>query len=601
MLLNLFESTSLASYQAYFVIAVIVVLFFVIYKEYIRPAVAFLMAMLIFLVFGILTSEEVLAGFSNEKIAIIVLLILITAGLRKNFNIEYYFNKLFRRVKSYTGFLLSMMTKVALLSAVVNNTPVVAVMTPYVFNWGKKNNISPSKLLIPLSFATILGGMITIIGTSTTLVLNGFLSDYNLRLLALGDFVLLGSVVTLIGILFIAFIGHRLLPDRRDLLDSFNKNKREYIVETQLESNSILINQSIKDGGLRSLNGVYLVEIIRNDEVISPVPPAEVIEKDDTLVFAGDIADIAELIKSDQGIVLPDNTTSGQNKVKVVEAVLSSNSSIVGKRVKDSDFRNRYDAAIVAVQRNGEKIRGKIGKIKLSAGDLLLLYAGSNFSNKTDIYRDIYVISELRDIKKPKRKKVYSLLLIIFMALLLLVLGYFSLFSSLLIIFAIMAGLKLITLQDIKRELDMNMVAILVFSLALGKAMTNTGAGEFLSQNILTVLEPYGMHAILAGIMIITAILTSFINNVGAVSIAFPLALSLSQQLGVDGMPLFLGIAFAASAAFLTPVGYQTNLIIYGPGGYNFKDFFKIGLPVTIVYLISSFIGITMLYSDFFS
>jgi di/tricarboxylate transporter len=587
--------------QPYFAIFVVFVLFLAIYKEMLRPSVAFLFCVLVFIISGILTSKEVLAGLSNESIGSIILLILITAGLRKNFNIEFLFDIVFKKTRNYKVFLLKLMSQVAILSSFVNNTPVVALMTPYVFNWGKKNNISPSKLLIPLSFATILGGMITIIGTSTTLVLNGFLMDRNLEGLKLEDFIFTGFAVSVTGILFIILLGHKLLPDHKDILETFIRNKREYVVETKLTEDSKLIDKTILEAGLRNLKGVFLVEIIRKDKVVSPVGPNEIIQKDDILIFAGNTQDIVELVKSDLGINLPDaahNHADVNEKLNIAEAVVSSNSNLAGVKVKDSNFRKRYDAAIVAIHRNGERLSGKIGNIRLSAGDLLLLYAGKDFREKTDLFRDIIVISNQENVKKPSKKKggVFAVLVVCTIALL--TLGYWSLFNSLLIIFTLMIAFKMISIPDMKREIDINLVAILVFSLAIGQAIIKTQAGSMIANVLLDFLEPHGKIAIMAGLMALTTLLTSFITNVGAISITFPLAFAISQTLNMNGAPFYLAIAFAASAAFLTPVSYQTNLIIYGPGGYNFKDFFKIGFPVTIIYLLTSLACILLLYKN---
>jgi di/tricarboxylate transporter len=573
-------------FQPWFVIFIVVVIFLLIYKEYLKASVSFLLAVMVFLITGILNSDEVLSGFSNQSIISILMLILITTGLRKNFQIEYLFDVIFKKAKSYRGFLLRMMSQVALLSTVINNAPVVALMTPYVVEWGKKNNIAPSRLLIPLSYATIMGGMITLIGTSTTLVLNGFLQDFNHPSLLFNDLFTIGLSVTVSGIIFIMVFGYKLLPDHTDILKSYNENKREYMAETIIMPESKLIGQSLVQAGLRNLKGVYLVEIIRRGRIISPVGPEEILEKGDTLFFAGNTRDIVDLINSGQGIELPTTARSFDNdKAEIVEAVLNNFSSLINKTVKQSDFRNRYNAAIVAIHRNGKRLSGRIGDITLQAGDLLLLFTGSDFRDRVEIYRDLYVVSKLRDIVKPGKRKYYALGLILACSLFLLIFGKISLFPALMIIFGIMISFNLITTQDVKREMGLNMIAILVFSLAIGQAIIKTSAGDILATYITGVLQPYGLISVLAGLLILTNVLSAFIGNVGAISISFPLAYSLSQNLGIDGNPFFLTIAYAASAAFLTPISYQTNLIIYGPGGYKFKDFFKIGLPVNLIYL----------------
>ncbi|MGI9543412.1 MAG: SLC13 family permease [Cyclobacteriaceae bacterium] len=586
--------------QPYLVIIVIVVSFVLIIREQLRPAISFLIANLIFIVFGVLTAGEVLLGFSNESIISIILLILLAAGLQKNFNLETLLDQFYRKRHTYQSFLLVMMAKVAVISSFLNNTPVVAAMTPYVVNWGKKRNIAPSKLLIPLSFATIWGGMITLIGTSTTLVLNGFLSEKGLEF-NLIHLLIVGVSVCITGILFMTIFGHRLLPDHSDVVDDFNKNPREYLVETQLMKNSSLIDKTVHAAGLRQLKGIYLVEIIRGQSTISPVEPTEVIQDNDTLIFAGDTTQIMELIQSNPEIQLPKHADAlSQETVALTEVVIGPNSGLIGKKVRFSDFRNLYDAAIVAVHRNGEKLSGKIGDIRMRTGDLLLLLAGDQLKNRIDLYRDLYVISKKKKVTPPGKTKIYSLAIVALLSIVLLLLGYFPLIVSLMLIFTLMAGLKMITMQDIKREVDINLVAILVFSLALGNAVIKTGAGDMIATLMIDFFSPFGVEGILIALLVITTMLTSFISNVGAVSITFPLAYALSNSLGLPGAPFYLAIAYAASAAFLTPIGYQTNLIIYGPGGYKFRDFMKIGFPVTLVYLGTVFMVIRLLYPSAF-
>ena len=586
-----------SEFNAYFVLIVLLVIFFLIYKEILKPALSFLIAVLIFTITGILDTREVLAGFSNSSIVSIILLIVISAGLRKNFQLELLFDFIFKKSKTYRSFLIRMMSQVAIISAFVNNTPVVALMTPYVFNYGRKNGIAPSKLLIPLSYATIMGGMITLIGTSTTLVLNGFIKAATDHELIFHDLFILGLGVSITGILFIAFVGHRILPNRSDSLQEFSKNYRQYILETRLTNRSTLIGKSVREAGLRNLQGVYLVEIMRNGNFIAPVYPEEIILKEDVLIFAGDTENIMDLINTGKGIILPDKASEyHQDKIEVIEAVVSSFTPMIGKTVKEADFRKRYDAAIIAIHRNGEKLTGKIGEIEIHPSDVLLLYTGKDFQNRIDLHRDLFVINKVREITEPGRKKYYALALILICAMVLLVTKGLALFPSLLIIFTMMAIFGLIGMSDVRREIDFNLVGILVLSLAIGQAMILSGAGQLVADWIIDLIAPFGRIALLIGIMLITAILTSFIVNVGAISITFPISLSLCQILGMDPMPFFLGIAYAASGAFLTPIGYQTNMIIYGPGGYRFADFLKIGLPVTIIYLSVTVGGILLLY-----
>lgn len=583
--------------QPFFLLGLIIIMFLSIYKNLVKPADAFLFAVIILIVTGILTPVQALEGLSNTSILSIFLLILITAGIKNNFNLETYIYKLFNKAKNYRGFLLLLMAKVALISSVINNTPVVALMTPYVINWGKKNKISPSMLLIPLSFATIVGGMITLIGTSTTLVLNGFILEVGGDGFRNLDLLLIGFPVAIVSILFIILISSRLLPNRKDILQSFTENKREYLVEKRLQKNSSLIGQTVGNGGLRNLKGVYLVEIIREGESVTPVSRDEVVQPNDVLIFAGNTDAILDLSDDSLGINFPKPVRTMDGHMEIIETVVSANSSLIGKTIKESDFRNRYDAAVVAVHRGGERITGKIGDIDLQAGDVLLLYCGNDFDDLVDIYKDLIVISEERKkITNQFSKRQFFILLGV--VLFLVITQLFSLFTSLLIITGTMVAMQMITIRTLKRDLDFNMLIILVFSISLGEAMISTGAGSLMANHMLDLLFPYGVIPILIGLMLITILLTSFVSNIGSAAIVFPIAYSISISLDMAPMPFYLTIAYAASAAFLTPIGYQTNLMVYGPGGYNFKDFLRIGFPVALVYSGMALVMICVLYAD---
>ncbi|MGK7391695.1 MAG: SLC13 family permease [Candidatus Cyclobacteriaceae bacterium M2_1C_046] len=583
--------------QPFFLLGLIIIMFLFIYKNLVKPADAFLFATIILIITGILTPVQALEGLSNPSILSIFLLIMITAGIKNSYNLETYIYKLFNKARGYRGFLLLLMTKVALVSSVINNTPVVALMTPYVINWGKKHQISPSRLLIPLSFATIVGGMITLIGTSTTLVLNGFIMEVGGEGFRSLDLLIIGASVTVISILFITLLSSWLLPDRKDILQSFTENKREYLVEKRLQKDSPLIGQTVGNGGLRNLKGVYLVEIIRKEGSITPVSRNEVIKPNDVLIFAGNTDAILDLSDDSLGINFPKPVRTMDGHMEIVESVVSANSSLIGKTIKESDFRNRYDAAVVAVHRGGERITGKIGDIELQAGDVLLLYCGKDFDDLVDIYKDLIIISE-------ERKKITSkvsrrhLVILAGIVLILVITQFFSLFTSLLIITGAMVAMQMITIRTLKRDLDFNMLIILVFSIALGEAMISTGTGNLMANSMLKFLYPYGILPILIGLMTVTILLTSFVSNIGAAAIVFPIAYSIALSLDIAPMPLYLTIAYAASAAFLTPIGYQTNLMVYGPGGYTFKDFLRIGFPVAIIYSVVALSMIYFLYAD---
>ena len=568
------------------VIVVIVLLVISLYKEWINPALSFFGAVVALLLGGVLTPDEALKGLSNQQIAVIFLLMLITAGIRSIFGSEF-FNKLFSDQLSPKKFLLKMMVSVSAISAFLNNTPIVAFMIPYVRDWAERNNHPSSKFLIPLSFATITGGMITVIGTSTNLILLGLINEYQQPGLVFTDFVYLGIIVTIITWVYFYFFGYRLLPSNTPKIENVKTHIKEYIVETEIFEKSPLIGKSVADAGLRNLKDLFLVEIIRGDRVISPVSPEEILELHDYLFFSGNTQSIFNLIKEDNGLKIPkEDRMETRGQFNFTEAVIPANSDLIGTRIKDSDFRKRYNSSIVALHRNGRRVSGKVGEMTLSGGDFLLLLTGDD-SRNTIHERNLFLISTSQKVVKGSPWWLKGIGVLSFLSLLLGITGVLPLFTACLFVMLIMVVSKLLNLPEIRRQLDLNLLMVLVCSLAIGVALVNSGTADVIANMILINAKAYGVVPVIAVLFVATTLLTALITNAAAVSIMFPIAMSLAQFSNMSATPFFIAIAFAASGDFITPIGYQTNLMVYGPGGYSFKDFFKVGLPLAIVYMVT--------------
>jgi di/tricarboxylate transporter len=567
----------------------------VLYKEWLGPSFTFVVAIGFLGITGVLTPSEILHGFANEQVAVIILLLLLGDVIRRTNVIENVFDKLFLSAKTYKGFLSRMVAIVAGFSAFLNNTPLVAIMMPYVHSWCKKNNYSPSKFLMPLSYAAILGGNITLIGTSTNLIVNGYVTEeivknpiIGLKELNIFDFAPVGLAMTVLGFLYLLF-SERLLPNRKALTEDVNNNTREYLIEAKVRQNSNMIGQTIEEAGLRNLRGLFLVEIIRGSTNVSPVGPNVIIDKDDILIFAGDTEKIVDLLGSKSGLSLPEvGMLTKRKKTEVLEIVVSQNSTIIGKTVREINFRGKYDAAIIAVHRNGERIAGKIGQVVLKAGDVLLLYTGEDFHSLTSHTQDFYFMQKIKDFTKLEWYKIVALLGGTTLAILLSAFHVMSLFMGLLIVILLCLALKITNPKVLPKSIDYNLGLIIVLSLALGTAMVKSGAADLIANWIINLFLPMGKIGLLFGIYLIATFLAAYITNKAAVGIIFPISLSMATSLNLNPMPFVLIVAYACAANFMTPIGYQTNLMVYGPGGYTFKDFFKVGFPLTIIYMCIS-------------
>ncbi len=585
--------------QQIIVLGVTLLLVILLFFEKIRPAFIFFSVVLIFLLTGIINTKDFSTAISNESILSIFLLIFITAGVRDHFNIISWLDWLFGNTKNPKTFMLRMTTAVAALSAFLNNTPIVAMLMPYVYQWSRRNGVSRSKLLIPLSYAAITGGMITVIGTSTNLVLNGLIESKNQTPLGLEDFFFPGIMVSVGGILFLYFFGYKLLPDRIDPMKSVTRQSREYLIETRVRTGSSIIGKSVINANLRNLTGIYLFEIVRGGRLITPVHPEEILQDGDSLFFAGETQNIMELLERGDEFSLPqpNSSTTSHKGLNLIETVIPINSALIGKTLKQIAFRENYDAAVVAIHRKGEKLRGKIGEIEMKAGDLLLISAGRNFTKLLSSKPDLYLVSVISRPVESRPVARTSFVVILLLLLSGLIMGLLNLFLALTILTAAMVVLRLLSISEIKKQFDIDLLIILVSSLAFSTAIIRSGAANILANNFIELFRGLGNMGIVTGIYLVTLILTSFITHIAAVSIVFPIAYAIGINLpGISITALFVAIAFAASASFHAPFSYQTNLMIYGPGGYKFRDFLKVGLPFTLLYSVISIVFILFYY-----
>jgi di/tricarboxylate transporter len=580
--------------SSFIILITILLLIVALYSNKVRSSVLFITATFIFLIFGILKPEDILKGLANKQIVIIFLLLILSVGLKKEFGYGF-FSHLFKPNLLPKQFLLRLMVFVSSCSPFINNTPIVAFMIPYVKDWVERKGWPASKFMIPLSFATVLGGMITVVGTSTNLLLNGLIAQSGLTLLGYKDFLFMGLIVTVLGLTYIYTIGYTLLPDKKSATKEMEENLNEYVVETVVEDFSILVGKPIKTH-LRNLKDIYLFEVVRNGKSIFPVSPEEVLQGSDRLYFSGRTGAIAKLVKEVKGLTLPNSTTLNKYRHhNCVEAVIPINSALIGKKVSESNFRHRYNASIIALHRQGKRVVGPVGETILNAGDLLLLLGGDKMHNDPS---DLFTLKR-HDFQLVPGKKSFLHKTAPFVALALLVLGItrvIDLFVATSLVILVFVFIKTLRLNDLKKAFDVDLAILLIASLGIGLALTKSGAAQQVASAVLSVSGSQPVVAI-SLLFAVTLIITAVISNPATVAIVFPFAVSLSTQLHISTTPAFVAIAFAASCDFMSPIGYQCNLMVYGPGNYSFKDFFKIGFPLTLLYATACIIFISWYYN----
>ncbi len=535
------------------------------------PTRIFSSAMLACYLFGLVDTNELLEKAANPGVVTLLVLLLVSLGLEKLNWIKDLSGKLIS--KNYAASLLRLCGFTAIASAMINNTAVVATLSQTV----RKNQHHPaSKLLIPLSYAAILGGTTTLIGTSTNLIVSSFLEDATGTGLAFFDFFIVGASATLLG-LIVMLISSRLLPV--NVMDQLEVD--QYLIEVEVRSRSPLVGKSVIDNKLRELKSLFLVEIVRDNHLISPVAPQEVIEAKDKLIFSGDITQLSELA-SFEGL---SNfaVQEGLLKQNLTEVIVMPNATVVGKTIKDSGFRAMFDSAVVGVHRGGERLSGKLGDVTLRPGDKLMLATGPDFYTRKNLNKNFTVISDEVTARISPLENVllsFSLLAVIALAALEIV----PLFKGLIFVLAGVLFMGIVQGSELRRRFPFELILIVVSGLVFAQALTNTGLAQSIADIAYKYLSDFGPHIAIAGIFFLTLLMTEFMTNNAAAALSFPIAYGLSQSFGLNSMPFVMAVAYGASASFLTPYGYATNLIVQNLGGYKFADYLRAGLPVAIAY-----------------
>lgn len=554
--------------------------------------IAMLAGALVLAVTGIITPSQAVAGFANEGMLTVGLLYVVVAGLQSTAAIRRLTGDLFRPVSDERVALLRLCVPVAAVSAFLNNTPIVAVLIPVVTDWAKRSRIPVSRLLMPLSYATILGGTITIIGTSTNLVVLGLVKDASqgphqaegLRTIGFFELAWVGVPLAVVGIVYIIALNRALLPVRTPVLD-VDEDARHYTARVRVVPGGPLVGRTIEQAGLRGLPGLFIVAVERGDDRIPAPGPETVLRGDDVIAFAGVIEMVKELIGT-RGLVAADTPASHRTTGALIEVVVSTTFPGLGQTIRDFGFRGRYEAAVLAVARNGQRIEGRIGDVTLEPGDTLLLDADHGFVDRWRDSRDFYLVGKVDGAARPSHDRAW-----IAIAVLVAMVAMATFRNDMLTAAALAAGamvlFRCVTPSEARASLDLPTLLTIAASLGISKGVESSGLGRIVGESFVSAA---GGHAVLslAATYLATMVFTAFVSNSAAAAIMFPIAVGAAQSIHGSPMPYVMAILFAASADFATPIGYQTNLMVYGPGGYRFTDYLRFGLPLNAIACVTT-------------
>lgn len=578
-------------WEAWFTLGVIIALVYALVREVLRVDLTVLSALGLLLLAGVVTPLEAFSGFSDPAVITIAALYVLAAGIHRTGVLSSIDRFLVARKPKLTGTLVRVMLPTAFMSAFLNNTPVVAMLMPRLQSVAQRTGLSASKLLMPLSFAAITGGMITLIGTSTNLIASGLLVDAGYRGFGLFEFAWIGIPATGFVMLYMSLVGHRLIP-RSEPARGEGQGTRDYQFELRVPQNSRLVGKTVSGANLRALGDAYLVHIRRDGHMIGPVTPDEPLQSADVLTFSGRTTAMERLLEQTDLRANVDGATvhDGNSEIPLFEAVVAASSSLVGKTLKDVGFREKYQGVVLAIHRQDESLRGALGNVELKPGDLLLIEARPGFDHIwSQSQADFYLVTPKSQILPGVSKKAPIALGLLVAMVLLNVTGVLPLATA---AFAAALGTVLFGClrgTELRKSIDATVMLTIAGAFGIGHAVQASGLANAVGHAIVAGLPGAAPILILVVLYMGTAILTEVVTNSAAIVVMLPIAIAAAVDLGVDPRAVALTVTIAASASFLSPLGYQTNLMVMGAGGYRFNDFFRVGLPISI-----GILGITM-------
>ncbi len=548
------------------------------------PDMVMIGGVVLLLAAGVIAPDEALKGMSNEGMITVAALFVVAAAVERTGALAVLVDRALGRPQSLAAAQVRTMVGPSLLSAFMNNTPVVALMVPAIRDWAKKHRLSVSKLLMPMNAAVVLGGLCTLIGTSTNVVVSGLVEDKRGVPLGMFDITPLGLALLGAGLAYLLVASRWLLKDRRPPM-SQSDDPRQYSLEMLVEPGSPLVGRSIEEAGLRHLDNLFLMEIDRGGHVMAAVAPTERLEAGDRLVFVGVIDSVVELQKirglrpaTDQVFKLDDP----RSERRLVEAVVSNTCPLVGRTIREGRFRSTYGAVVIAVARNGERLQMKIGDIALEPGDTLLLEAGPAFLDRQRSSRHFYLVSEISDAVAPRHDRAWIACTILAAMVLAAALDLVPMVAAALVAACGVVATGCISSTEARRSIEWESLLLIAASFGLARAMEKTGLAAAVAESTIAAAGDHP-HLVLAALYLVAMLFTELMSNNAAAVLTFPIAWQTAADLDVNPLPFVMAITVAASCGFATPMGYQTNLMIYGPGGYKFSDYVRFGGPLNLL------------------
>lgn len=553
-----------------------------------------LLALSAMLLLGFITPGEAVAGFSNPAVIVIGCLFILSHALQKSGVLEYFVVKINKLVSHSLSLGLTVyLFSIAIASAVVNNTAIVAIFMPVTIRIASRYKLSPSKVLIPLSYAAIFGGTLTLVGTSTNLLVNAvYMASGGTEPMGMFEFARLGWVNLVVGLAYLAWVAPKLLPSRT-VTSSLTRNYHlgGYLTEMMIVSGSPMIGKTCLQRGINQNYDVMVLDIQRNNKLITSNIRDTRLEEGDVLFVRGSLNDFLRMKEVEKINLLTDEKLT-QNELEqedniLIECILTDRSDLVGRSLMELNFRRKFGSFVLAVRREGALIRKKIAHLVLRSFDALLVYGPKEKIHELGQNGDIIVLEE-HDTSLKKKKNWWVSSFIILLVILLAATGTVPILKGVILAVVFLFVLRIITPNEAYQAVHWQVIIMISALIPLGKVIQSTGTADWIGNSMITLVsqapDSYQPIILLALIYLVTIILTEVSSNAATAIIMAPIAIAITMQLGLDARPYIFAVSYAASASFITPVGYQTNLMVYGPGGYRFSDYMRVGLPLAITF-----------------
>jgi di/tricarboxylate transporter len=583
--------------DAWITVVVVVAMLAVLARDLTSPAATVFSATVILLVLDVIDAEQAFAGFSNPAPLTVAALYVLARSAEKTGLLTPAVTGVLRRKRAVDrGTVARVVLPTASASAFINNTPLVGMLIPEVTTWASQRNVSASRLLLPLSYAAILGGTVTAIGTSTNLLVSGLLVQTGQDPFSLFELAPIGGVSAVVGLVLLIALVPALLPRRRAIGENLPESTREFAVQMEVEEGGRLDGVTVEEAGLRHLAGVYLVQIEQDGRVITPVSPDERLRGGDQLTFVGRVDQIVDLQRM-RGL----RSTEDEHLLAVdsprhtfFEAVLGQESPLVGRTLEEADFRAHYLAAVVAIHRAGEQIRAKLGDVRLRPGDTLVLLADSDFRSRWRHGSDFLLVADLGGSPPSATRRAPIVGVIALAVIALATFEVFPILEAALLGAGALLLTRVLTVGEAFDAINLEVVVLIAAAFGVGAAVEGSGLAETVADALVGALEPLGTVGIVLGVVLATSLLTEVITNNAAAVVIFPIAIAIAASAGLDARTIAIAVAVTASSSFLTPLGYQTNAMVYGPGGYRFGDYLRAGIPLNVA-VVAAITAMTVL------